>query len=162
MSQDTNDVVYQARLHWMLYLPTIQLAGWSIVFFIIAYFFDLPNMIEHHIHLPWWLVLVAFGLFALSTLKSFLSQTIVFLTTNVYLTKHKVHLKAGLFNVQQMELPLNQIESTSVAQDFWGSMFGYGSITFYGTGGRCPETFWIINPQAFTQKLSELQEEARR
>ena len=147
-----DDIIYEAQLHWMIFLPTFKLILLTFGFVGVVQFFDITSMFENF-GLPWWINLATFGVLLIFVLNSLIRQAITQITTRVYLTSDKLFLRAGWFNVQQMELPLAQIESTSISQDFWGKIFGYGSVSFFGTGGRQPVAYWIKSPELLTHEI---------
>ncbi len=155
---EKDPIQHEATLHWMVFYPTLRWILFSAILFGLMLFFNLDFLLQTRFHAPSW-ILWPVGAAALGLIfSSLITQSIVILTTRIYLTSHKLFLRTGWFNVQQMELPLKQIESTSVQQDFWGKCFDYGMVTFYGTGGRQPRAFWVISPALFTERLSQLQD----
>ena len=149
---------YEAFLHWMVFYPTLRLIFFISLALGAVFFFNLDYLLQTKLHAPAW-ILWPLGAVALAVIcSSLFSQSVVLLTTRIYLTSHKLFLRTGWFNVQQMELPLKQIESTSVHQDFWGKIFNYGVVTFYGTGGRQPRAFWVTHPTALTEEVGRLQD----
>lgn len=149
----TDKIEYEAQLHWMIFLPTFKIFIFFLCVAGASFWFDIPNYITSKFQLPWWTFLAIFLLLFIFLINSLIRQSITQMTTRVYLTDDKLFLRAGWFNVQQMELPLAQIESTSISQDFWGKIFGYGSVSFYGTGGRQPMAHWIKDPEALTHEI---------
>lgn len=148
----TDDIIYEAQLHWMIFLPTFKLIFITFGFVGCAQFFDVAIIFDKF-GLPWWSTIAIFGVLLLFVFNSLIRQAITQITTRVYLTTDKLFLRAGWLNVQQMELPLAQIESTSISQDFWGKIFGYGSVSFFGTGGRQPVAYWIKSPDLLTHEI---------
>lgn len=158
--QQDNIKEYEAILHWMIFLPTIKLCLYLAFFSSLNYFLDL-ELILQKIQLGSYYEIanqVIFGLFLILIIFSLIKQSITQITTKVYVTSDKLFLRSGFFKVQQMEIPLSQIESTSIYQDFFGKIFNYGTVYFYGTGGRQPAAFWIDKPESLTNVIGRSNE----
>jgi uncharacterized membrane protein YdbT with pleckstrin-like domain len=151
------NIIYEGHLHWMLFYPSLQL---FLLFLVASFFILFFNVIEtlRGFGMPHYVFYLVFGAFFIYLLFSLAQQAVVLITTRIYMTKHKLFLRTGWLTIQQMELPLRQIESVSVNQDIFGMFFNYGDLAFYGTGGRQPRAFWVVNPSAFSAKLNELQD----
>jgi uncharacterized membrane protein YdbT with pleckstrin-like domain len=156
MSNQEESIAYEAYIHWMIFWSTLQL---FIIFTLIGGFLIFGGGLDwiEEKGFPTSYPLFALGGFFLMIFSDFIKQLTTLLTTRIYLTDTKLFLKTGLFNVQQMELPLRQIESVSVSQDFYGNLFNYGSLTFFGTGGRQPQAFWVADPRALSARFNSLQ-----
>jgi uncharacterized membrane protein YdbT with pleckstrin-like domain len=154
MTNPPATTLYSARLHWWIYHSVV----FYFLFFIGFIYAGLasPIPIEHflqRLHLPpssyfYWLIFTgSFPIFIA------VQKYIVTCTTHIAITESHVVLRSGWLSVQQMELPRNQIESTSVQQNFMGRIFDFGDITFFGTGGGSPKVYGVANPREFTRRM---------
>lgn len=142
----------------MLYYPALKWFFFMFLAFGVCWWFKAFDFVEKKVpHLPWWWVGCLFAGSFLIGAWTWGKQSVVMHTTKIEASTHKLFLRTGWVNIQQMELPLRQIESMSVDQDMWGKIFDYGTITFFGTGGRRPQAFWVCSPSALTAWIGERQ-----
>ena len=114
----SEDIVYQARLHWILFL-------WPVVFFLLVFFvgvnFEIvrtPSILLACLTLLW-----GFGTW---TLYHFSSLTI---------KPKRVIVQTGMLVRKTLDIPIDKIESIDIRQSIIGIVLGYGSLEFTGTGG---------------------------
>lgn len=89
-------------------------------------------IMEGKIH---WVVLVAPACAScvLIGIPSLISRLISMFTTELSLSNKRIVGKYGLINTQQMDSPLNKINSISISSGLFGKMFGYGNIVINTT-----------------------------
>jgi len=109
-------IIYEAKVHWAIYIPGIILALLSIavllggnrVFGFIILFFAISSIIK-----------------AVASKYS----------TDLVVTSKRVIAKFGFIKTTAVELNHNKVEGLSVHQSLGGKIFGYGSVIVNGTGG---------------------------
>lgn len=125
----SDDIVYQARLHWILFL-------WPVVFFVLVVYVGIAFEI---VRTP--SILLAFLTFAWGlgtwTLYHFSSLTI---------KKKRVIVQTGMLVRKTLDIPIEKIESIDIRQSIVGVMFGYGSLEFTGTGGTREVINFLCKP----------------
>ncbi|GGI88628.1 PH domain-containing protein [Legionella impletisoli] len=124
-----NQIVYQARLHWVLFLwPLILLGGAGYVAY--AYeFIRQPALYVGLIAVVWFLVMWANYEFSLLTIKN-----------------KQVILKTGILVRKTIDIPMSKIESIDISQSIFGSLLHYGSLVITGTGGTRQMVNYINKP----------------
>ncbi|WP_133130389.1 PH domain-containing protein [Legionella yabuuchiae] len=124
-----NNIVYQARLHWVLFLwPIILLA----VSGYLAYTYEMirqPALYIGLVAVIWFLVMWANYEFSLLTIKN-----------------KQVILKTGILVRKTIDIPMNKIESIDISQSIFGSLLHYGSLVITGTGGTRQMVNYINKP----------------
>lgn len=119
-----NDIVYYARLHWVIFLGPLLLlivdliAGWQIQ--------------------QLWEVSLFILIFAFIWL---IMTWITWEFSSLTLKKKQIILRTGLLVRKTVDIPLSKIESIDISQSLPGSLLGFGSLVIIGTGG----TRHIIN-----------------
>ncbi len=150
------DVIFAARLHWIIYFwgLTLTLIGWVFTF----YGFD--SILEHfaHVKLPiglepmvkWFnLGIVVVGV--LLIILAYIKQQ----TTELAVTNRRVLAKFGIISRTTFELFLNKVESVNIDQPIMGRLLGFGSIHVKGTGGGMSPIDGIYYPEFFQRVLME-------
>ncbi|MCR9192411.1 MAG: PH domain-containing protein [Gammaproteobacteria bacterium] len=112
------DIIYQARLHWVLFLGPVVLLGiaWAI---------------SHYVHSPY---KIGLSLAVLAVIWEFM----VWLTYHfsfLNIKKNHIVLCSGIIVRQTVDIPMNKIESIDIRQSILGSILQYGSLVITGTGG---------------------------
>jgi len=119
-------VVYQAQLHWVIFLrPIVALLLALASVFAGAAAQDSGMAV----------LLCLGGLFFAAAIVSALDAGIVYLTTEFALNDERVIAKTGLIRRRSLELLLAKVESIGVYQPILGRILNYGTITVTGTGG---------------------------
>lgn len=150
-------IKYEAHLHWMVYYPSFKLLLLFAILIFAMFFFNLDRSIKEFLYGydSYYFLSITMIPFVFIG-YSIIAQSIVLLTTKIYLTSSELFLRSGLFNIKQAEFPIRQIESTSIHQDIWGKIFNYGIVTFYGTGGHSSKVFWVTAPSRLTEEVNSL------
>jgi len=135
-------VVYRARLHWIIFAVPAAFLVLGIVF--LALWRGNPD-----------LAFLAYlgGLCVAIGLVVGLSRAITFSSSEFAVTNKRVLIKVGFVRRHSLELVLQKVEGIGVDQDVAGRLFGYGTITVTGTGGT-RETFpRIAGPLEFRRHV---------
>ena len=137
---DGEQIVYEARQHWMIY--------WK----------------------PFLLLLIGIGLFAIPTsdmaLVMQICMSLVLLVVagiwavNIYggrkyiLTNRRLILKRGLVRRESTDLVLRRCEGVSIAQSIMGRLLGYGTVTV-STGEVANQFQLIEHPVEFATHINQ-------
>lgn len=139
---DTN-VVYVARLHWLLFFgPTFlaiaaMLAGiWFVTFKEVALIFLIFAVI-------WWLVTWVNYHFSSLTIET-----------------HRVIFRTGILVRKTTDIPYTKIESVDVRQSIIGSIMRYGALMITGTGGTRHFINFVDKPLTCRRYIEELSNKA--
>src|SRR3990167_1869038 len=131
MNSLDRDVLYKARLHWVLFLGPGMLM-------LIALSVGLTTVQEP---LRW------VSLFAL--FFSLLWGAMVWVTyhfSSLIIKKKQVILRTGLRVQQTIDIAVSRIESIDIRQTIIGSLFQYGSLVITGTGGTRQVINYLSKP----------------
>jgi uncharacterized membrane protein YdbT with pleckstrin-like domain len=128
-------VVYRARLHWIIYsLPAFV--------FIIAILVALSGG-----------GLIAGAVIGAIAVLLFLPPWIRSSSSEFAITNKRVLIKVGLIRRHSLELLLQKVEGIGVDQGISGRIFGYGTITVSGTGGTKEAFRMISDPLEFRRQV---------
>jgi uncharacterized membrane protein YdbT with pleckstrin-like domain len=108
-------VVYKARLHWIIFLKSFLLIAVG------------AGML--------WVEPITAGVAALLGFLLWLPAFIQYKTSEFGVTTKRVVFKVGFVRRRTLELLLRHVEAILVDQGVPGRIFGYGSVTLTGTGG---------------------------
>lgn len=102
-------------------------------------------------------------LLALASLKP--GVTAYLRTTNVYyvLTTRNVRKKAGIWSTNVAHVAVTDVQNVRLTKDVWGNLFDYGSVAVStaGSGGADLVFTDLANPEAFSDELRRVMNEAR-
>ncbi len=140
---DNQQVVYEARLHWVLFV-------WPIVFFILSVWLGVKFPSLHDVSLFLMLIAFIWGVLMWLTYQ-FSSLTI---------KKKQVILRTGILVRQTIDVPLSKIESIDIRQSIIGSLFKYGALVITGTGGTRQSITYIARPLTCRRHIEQLMHEA--
>ena len=139
---DNKQVVYQARLHWVLFV-------WPILFFILSVWLGLMFTSFHEVSLLFMCVGLIWSVLTWLTYQ-FSSLTI---------KKKQVVLRSGILVRQTIDVPLSKIESIDIKQSIIGSLFKYGSLVITGTGGTRQFMGYVAKPLTCRRHIEQLMHE---
>ncbi|HLI23086.1 MAG TPA: PH domain-containing protein [Stellaceae bacterium] len=125
--QPNETLIYQARLHWLVYARAVLFLVIAVVFAVAGYYAGGQDLLH-----------AALALAALSLLIAVVSgihAAIKRASTELAVTDHRVIFKRGIISRYTIEMARSKIESIDVQQSFWGRIFNYGTILVRGTGG---------------------------
>lgn len=135
---ETN-IVYLAKLHWILFLWPVVLALASIVLGI-----EVEQLNQ-----------VAFFLFAFSLLWAGM-YWLTYLFSSLTIKKKQLILRTGIVVRQTIDIPLTKIESIDIKQSILGSLLGYGSLVITGTGGTRNTINFLEKPLRCRRYIEQL------
>ncbi len=139
-------VLYDVKKHWINLVPS--------VFFTPLFFFYFWNIFLNTHSFFSWVVMAALLGFIFYPIARYKSDKIVI--TNKY-----AHLKCGVINPEEVNIPLDKIDLLEVTQSSFGKTLGYGLVTYiawneklqYGCIVEPEELEYIIeNPQKFVEE----------
>lgn len=132
------NIVYQTKLHWAVFL-------WPVFFFLISipFFINADTAIIGVFLIP---IAIIAGI----------SSFIKYSTSEFGITNRRVIVKTGLIRRNSLEVLLNKIEGIQVNQGILGRILNYGSITISGTGGTKDPFHGITNPLDFRKTAQQM------
>lgn len=136
---NNNNIVYEARLHWILFL-------WPALLFCFAIYVGMRfGQLRQ--------VAYFFALFA------FLWELMVWVTYHfsyLIIKPTQVILCTGFWIRKTLDIPLNKIESIDISQSILGSLMHYGSLVITGTGGSRQVVHYISKPLSCRRHIEQL------
>ncbi|HEV7366095.1 MAG TPA: PH domain-containing protein [Gemmatimonadales bacterium] len=133
-------IVYRARLHWIIFAASIIMAVLGVLVAIIL------QTLQH----DYWYLGVAFvGIGLLLAM----GPAIRYVSSEFAVTDKRVLAKHGFIERESIETLLTKIEAISVDQGIVGRVFGYGTITITGTGGTEESFPRISQPLEFRRQI---------
>ena len=129
------EILYQAKLHWIVFFTPILLFLVAIVLFAIT---------------P-----VAAVAFLLVSIIMAISSFINYKTSEFAITNKRVIVKVGFIRRDSLEVLLSKVEGIQVSQGILARILGFGSITVSGTGGTKDPFHKISSPLEFRKKAQE-------
>lgn len=146
VSNEEEIVLYIVKKHWIdLVVP---------IFLTPLFFFYFWNIfLNTHSFLSWviTLALLAFIFYPIARYKS----------DRMVITNKFVHVKVGILNPEEVDIPLEDIDAVGLTQTTMGRMFDYGFASYINSGEKrdygsikAPEEleYIIENPQKFVEE----------
>lgn len=138
-NNSANVIIYQARLHWILFL-------WPIVLMCAGLYisFKFPLLYQ-----------AGMGLVAVAIFW----EVVVLLTyqcSYLIIKKKQIILCTGIFVRQTLDIALNKIESVDIRQSILGSLFQYGSLIITGTGGTKQYINYLDKPLTCRRYIEQI------
>ncbi len=124
-----NDMVYQARLHWVIFIGPVALV-------ILAW------IMNYYMHAPYQLGWAIGGLAVLWEIIVWLTYHFSFLN----IKKKRIVMCNGILVRQTVDIPMNKVESIDIRQSILGSILQYGSLVITGTGGTRQDMHFLAKP----------------
>ncbi len=134
-----NNIVYQARLHWILFF-------WPALLLCFALFLGLRFDELKEVGM----FMAVFALFW---------GTMVWVTYSFsYFTikKNQVILCTGVLVRKTLDIPMTKIESIDIRQSLLGSLLQYGSLVITGTGGSRQMITYLNKPLTCRRYIEQL------
>ena len=145
--QPGETVVYDTKLHWVIYIRAILL----FVVCVILVAASVATSDNQNLSLALEIAAAIFALLALSAaLRAFVRRA----TTELAVTDHRVIYKTGLLARHTIEMNRDKVESVDVDQTLLGRIFGYGTIIVRGTGGSLEPIRTIGDPLTFRSNIT--------
>ena len=135
-------VVHEARIHWIVYLGPVLPIGAGLVLAIPS-----DNYVT-----PWGgLALLLVGV--ISLVVAYIRQV----TSEFAVTTRRIIIKTGFLSRRTIELNMSKVESIQVDQDIVGRLLNYGTIVVIGTGGTKEPFQMIDDPMTFRHAVQKEQ-----
>jgi uncharacterized membrane protein YdbT with pleckstrin-like domain len=135
------DVVYVARLHWILFFgPLSLLLGSLAVYYVFEYRSLQPLMIFGALFAWAWGALV----------------WVTYQFSSLTIKKKQLILRTGLLVRQTVDIPFTRIESIDIRQTILGSLLQYGSLVIVGTGGSRQYIHNLAKPLTCRRYIEQL------
>ena len=131
-------IIYQARLHWILFVRSIVIVVIGVTFMSIG---DTGSNFGF--------ILISIGL--IISIPSFISYN----TSEFAVTNKRLIVKVGFIKRDTLELLLTKVESNQVHQSIIERILGYGTIIISGTGGIKDPFHKISKPLKFRKHAQE-------
>ena len=145
--QPGETVVYDTKLHWVIYIRAILLLVVCVILVAAA----VTTSDNQNLSLALEIAAAIFALLALSAaLRAFVRRA----TTELAVTDHRVIYKTGLLARHTIEMNRDKVESVDVDQTLLGRIFGYGTIIVRGTGGSLEPIRTIGDPLTFRSNIT--------
>jgi membrane protein YdbS with pleckstrin-like domain len=138
-------IIYQTRLHWVLFLESVGILLIAILINFAGYRISggQYHTYGNYLSLPFW----AYG--GVKFLLEWIQNT----SSDFVVTSNRIVIRVGVLKRSSLSMPLSKIESIEVDQTILGQMLGYGSIHITGTGTATSKFDFISNPGLFRQKI---------
>jgi uncharacterized membrane protein YdbT with pleckstrin-like domain len=133
-------IVYRARLHWIIFGASIALIALGIALAII---------LQATQHDYWYLGMAVVGIGLLVAI----GPAIRYVSSEFAVTDKRVLAKHGFIERESIETLLSKIEAIGVDQGIVGRLLDYGSITITGTGGTEESFPRISAPLEFRRQI---------
>ncbi|HLF58714.1 MAG TPA: PH domain-containing protein [Alphaproteobacteria bacterium] len=138
-------IVYQTRLHWIVFLPAIVVAAGGLIAILFsgrAGDATLVNLVKT----------LGLALILFAAVMA-ISMWIQFASTEMAITNRRVVAKIGFIWRRTIEMERQKVESVSVDQSILGRVLDYGTIIVRGTGSTLEPMANIDDPLEFRNKL---------
>jgi uncharacterized membrane protein YdbT with pleckstrin-like domain len=145
--QPGETVVYETRLHWLIYLRAIL----ALIVCGVLIGGAVATADSQNLSLALWIAAAIFALLAVSAgFVEFVRRA----TTELAVTDHRVIYKTGLLSRHTLEMNRSKVESVDVNQTILGRILGYGTIIVRGTGGSLEPMRRIADPLTFRSHIT--------
>jgi len=134
-----SNIVYQARLHWILFF-------WPCLLLCLALFLGMRFDQLHY-------VAIFLALFALIWGAMFLMK---YHFSYLTIKKNQVILCTGVLVRKTLDIPLSKIESIDITQSLFGSLLHYGTLVITGTGGSRQMVDFLSKPLTCRRYIEQL------
>jgi uncharacterized membrane protein YdbT with pleckstrin-like domain len=134
-----SDVVYFARLHWILFFWPVALTCIAMVLGI-----EITQLKE---------VALLFVVFSLIWMGM---TWITYHFSSLTIKNKQVILRTGMIVRQTIDIPLGKIETIDIRQSLFGSIFQYGTLIITGTGGTRHMIDYLDKPLTCRRYIEQL------
>jgi len=135
------DVVYVARLHWIIFVGPVLMMLCSLI---LTY-----NFPGTHIR-----TLTSF--FAIIALIWALMVWVNYEFSSLTIKKKQLIVRTGLLVRFTTDIPLSRVESLDIRQTILGSLLQYGSLLIIGTGGSRQMIHYLTRPLTCRRHIEQL------
>jgi uncharacterized membrane protein YdbT with pleckstrin-like domain len=136
-----DDVVYLARLHWILFMGPALLFLFAVATQVLVNYRPLEPMIT---------LLMVFAAAWAATIW------VTYHFSSLTIKKKQLILRTGFFVRQTIDIPLLRIESIDIRQSILGSLLHYGSLVIIGTGGSRQYMHNLAKPLTCRRYIEQL------
>lgn len=134
-----NDIVYQARLHRIIFAwPLIGLFA-LLALALYSPLFRSPSLLLAGIMGLW-----------------FISTYFIYQFSSLTIKSSQLVLRKGFFTRFTTNIPVDKIESIDIRQSLAGSLFGYGDLEITGTGGTREIMTTISKPLTCRRHIEQI------
>ena len=134
-----NTIVYQAHLHWIIFVwPVLLLCGTVYV-----------AIVFEQLRIPAYVFSCCALLWGLLTGLTYLSSYLI-------IKNKQVVLCTGILVRQTIDISMNKIESVDIRQSILGSIFNYGALMVTGTGGSRQLINYLDKPLTCRRYIEQL------
>ncbi|CDZ75840.1 Bacterial membrane flanked domain protein [Legionella massiliensis] len=137
-----SNVVYQAKLHWILFIGPVILACFAMFIGI-----EIHQLKE---------VALLFVVFSLAWI---FMTWVNYHFSSLTIKKKQVILRTGMMVRKTIDIPLAKIESIDIRQSIVGSIFHYGTLIITGTGGTRHMIGFLDKPLTCRRYIEQLMHE---
>lgn len=142
-STNENDIVYFARLHWIIFLGPL----FSLFVSLALAIYTISPLSE-------------IGLFLAAFSLLWIGMTwVTYYFSSLTIKKKQVILRTGVIVRQTVDIPLSKIETIDIRQSITGSIFRYGALVITGTGGTRHLVNYIQRPLTCRRYIEQLMNE---
>ena len=138
MSDDSN-VVYQARLHWVIFF-------WPMMLLCLGIYLNIEVKPLYEVSLFFIGFSFIWGIMVWTTYQ-FSSLTI---------KQKQLILRTGILVRNTVDIPLSKIESIDIRQSILGNLFQYGALVITGTGGTRQIVNYLNKPLTCRRYIEQL------
>jgi uncharacterized membrane protein YdbT with pleckstrin-like domain len=139
MKMTPENYVYQARLHWILFM-------WPVVFLC----FDIYLLVNFEsVRQPSLLM----GVLVLAWLVMTWS---IYYCSSLTIKEKQLILRKGILVRQILDLPLSKIESIDIRQSIMGTLLGYGTLEITGVGGSREIINYLAKPLTCRRYIEQM------
>lgn len=140
---DENNLVYQGRLHYVIFL-------WPVLLLLLALYIGFGISSEQVAIQKLSYVIAAFALvWGTVTLLQYICSSL-------NIKNKQVILSTGVLVHQTIDIPMNKIESIDIRQSVLGSLFNYGSLVITGTGGTRQYVNYLSSPLTCRRYIEQM------
>lgn len=137
-----SNIVYQARLHWILFF-------WPLALLCFGVFLNLKYPQLHDVAVFVTIFAVAWGVVVWAAYQS----------SSLTIKKKQVILCTGILVRKTLDIPLSKIESIDIRRSLLGSLLHYGSLVITGTGGSRQLVNYLNKPLTCRRYIEQLMHE---
>lgn len=141
------EIVYKAKIHWAIFIPTIVWCIITVLF--MTELNDVDNSADFNHSLKNTILLMI-----VITICCFIHELLKMLSSEYVLTTKRLILKSGIISRKTTELMLTKCEGVSVEQSILGRILNYGTLKAT-TGGVTSKYKKIANPVFFRNRINE-------
>lgn len=138
-------VIHSTRLHWNLYFKALAAALIGVFMIIVIPIFG-DEEIKNALALPGIIVIVIGALYGIYL-------NLLIKNSEYVITNKRVIMKKGILSTATLEVLFSKAEATSIYQDLFGKMLGYGNVAVIGSGGTASVFYNIENPVEFRKAI---------